>query len=96
MINGDISEQELFANISDGIQNNYELAQRLCEVYYYLAHWHINNNNLHKGIYYLKLALSTNVKDYIEYKYALVDLSIIQQQLLQENIKTVPMPAQSE
>jgi len=96
VINGDISEQELFANISDGIQNNYELAQRLCEVYYYLAHWHINNNNLHKGIYYLKLALSTNVKDYIEYKYALVDLSIIQQQLLQENIKTVPMPAQSE
>jgi len=87
VMNGDITEEEFFDNITAGVKNNDELAQRLCESYYYLAHWHINNNNLNKGIYYLKLSLASNVKDFIEYKYALIDLSMIQQKVMLEALK---------
>jgi len=81
VINGDLSEKDFFDNIANGIQTNEELAQRLCEAYYYLAHWHMNNNALDKGIYYLKLSAATNVKDFIEYKYSLIDLNNIQKKL---------------
>ncbi|MEG3756255.1 lipoprotein NlpI [Psychromonas arctica] len=81
VINGDLSEEDFFDNIANGIQTNEELAQRLCEAYYYLAHWHMNNNALDKGIYYLKLSAATNVKDFIEYKYSLIDLNNIQKKL---------------
>ena len=81
VINGSISEKDFFDNISNGVETNEELAQRLCEAYYYFAHWHMNNNNLAKGVYYLKLSATTNVKDFIEYKYALIDLDNIQHKL---------------
>ncbi|WP_413692976.1 hypothetical protein [Psychromonas sp. KJ10-2] len=81
VINGDLSEEDFFDNIANGIQTNEELAQRLCEAYYYLAHWHMNNNALDKAIYYLKLSAATNVKDFIEYKYSLIDLNNIQKKL---------------
>lgn len=81
VINGSISEKDFFDNITNGVETNEELAQRLCEAYYYLAHWHMNNNNLAKGVYYLKLSATTNVKDFIEYKYALIDLDNIQHKL---------------
>jgi len=41
----------------------------------------MNNNALDKGIYYLKLSAATNVKDFIEYKYSLIDLGNIQKKL---------------
>jgi lipoprotein NlpI len=83
VINGQITEERFFDNIANGVKTNEELAQRLCEAYYYLAHWHINNKNLSKGIYYLKLSVTANVKDFIEYKYALLDLTNIQTKLKQ-------------
>ncbi|TEW56128.1 lipoprotein NlpI [Psychromonas sp. RZ22] len=87
VMNGKISEQAFFENISNGITTNEELAQRLCEAYYYLAHWHINHNNINQGIYYLKLSLAANVQDFIEYKYALLDLKAIQTQLQHAELK---------
>jgi len=81
VINGKITEERFFNSITNGIKTNKDLAHRLCEAYYYLAHWHINNNNLTKGLYYLKLSIAANVKDFIEYKYALLDLKNIQANL---------------
>jgi len=81
VINEQITEERFFDNIANGVKTNEQLAQRLCEAYYYLAHWHINNNNLSKGIYYLKLSIAANIKDFIEYKYAFLDLKTIQNKL---------------
>ena len=89
VINGDLSEKDFFDNIANGVETNDELAQRLCEAYYYLAHWHMNNNHLNKGIYYLKLSVATNVKDFIEYKYGLIDLSHIQEKLQAQALKAI-------
>lgn len=87
VMNGNTTEADFFDNILTGVKTNEDLAQRLCEAYYYLAHWHINNGNLSQGIYYLKLSISANVKDFIEYKYALLDLSNIQQALQEQSQK---------
>lgn len=81
VINEQTSEIEFFANIAEGVESNEQLAQRLCEAYYYIGHWHINNGDMNKGIYFLKLSVASNVKEFIEYKYALVDLSMIQRKL---------------
>ena len=84
VINGKISEEQFFDNVANDVKTNKELAHRLSEAYYYLAHWHINNNNITKGLYYLKLSIAGNVKDFIEYKYALLDLKNIQSNLQQQ------------
>ena len=81
VINGKITEEQFFDNVANGVKTNEELAHRLSEAYYYLAHWHMNNNNITKGLYYLKLSIAGNVKDFIEYKYALLDLKNIQNNL---------------
>ncbi|MEL0630114.1 lipoprotein NlpI [Psychromonas aquatilis] len=84
VISGDLSEKVFFDNIANAAEGNEDLAQRLCEAYYYLGHWHMNNNNLTQGIYYLKLSVATNVKEFIEYKYAIIDLATIQSKLLKD------------
>ena len=84
VINGKMTEEQFFDNVANGVKTNEELVHRLSEAYYYLAHWHINNKNLAKGLYYLKLSIAGNVKDFIEYKYALLDLKNIQNKLRQQ------------
>lgn len=96
VINGKLSEKVFFDNVANGVKTNDELAQRLCEAYYYLAHWHMNNNELNKAIYYLKLSVATNVKDFIEYKYALIDLSNIQSKLQQQALKVLKASKQEK
>lgn len=78
VIAGRKSEREFFETVSYGVHTNKELAQRLCEAYFYLAHWHKLSGNLNKAIYYFKLSTATNIHDFIEYKYSLIELSAIQ------------------
>lgn len=84
VINGKTSEKEFFENISVGVKTNFELAQRLCEAYFYLAHWHKLSGNLDQAVYYFKLSTATNIHDFIEYKYSLIELSAIQSELQSE------------
>lgn len=72
------TEGQLLENISRGITSNVELAQRLCEAYFYLGHWHKMSGNLKKAVYYFKLSVATNVHDFVEYKYSLMELASIQ------------------
>ncbi|MFT6985019.1 MAG: lipoprotein NlpI [Psychromonas sp.] len=78
VIAGRKTEMEFFETVSYGVNTNKELAQRLCEAYFYLAHWHKLSGNLNKAIYYFKLSTSTNIHDFIEYKYSLIELASIQ------------------
>jgi lipoprotein NlpI len=75
------SESQFFTNVGKGINSNKEMAQRLCEAYFYLGHWHKLAGNLDKAIYYFKLTTTTNIHEFIEYKYALMELASIQQDL---------------
>jgi lipoprotein NlpI len=89
VIAGRISEKEFFSKIGKGIKTNKEVAQRLCEAYFYLGHWHKLAGNLDKAIYYFKLTTTTNIHEYIEYKYALMELVSIQKELQEQAEKSV-------
>jgi lipoprotein NlpI len=88
VIAGRISEKEFFSKIGNGITTNKEIAQRLCEAYFYLGHWHKLAGNVDKAIYYFKLTTTTNIHEYIEYKYALMELVSIQKELQEQAQKS--------
>jgi lipoprotein NlpI len=81
---GRTSESEFFVNVTDGVQSNKELAERLCEAYFYLGHWHKQHGQLDKAIYYFKMTTTSNIHEFIEYKYALMELALIQKDLQQQ------------
>ena len=69
--------------------SNKEIAERLCEAYFYLGHWHKLAGNLDKAIYYFKLTSTTGIHEFIEYKYALMELASIQKELLEESTSKI-------
>ncbi|PKF60600.1 lipoprotein NlpI [Psychromonas sp. psych-6C06] len=79
------TEKEFFESISQGVNSNKQMAERLCEAYFYLGYWHKLAGNLDKAIYYFKLATTTNIHEFIEYKYALMELASIQKELAQSS-----------
>lgn len=81
VIAGRTTENDFLESLSYGVRTNKELAQRLCEAYFYLAHWHKLSGNLEKAVYYFKLSTATNIHEFIEYKYALIELAAIQRML---------------
>jgi len=81
VIAGRISEQTFFEQVGRSVKSNKELAQRLCEAYFYLGYWHQYAGDLEQAIYYFKLTTTTNIHEFIEYKYALMALSSIQEDL---------------
>ncbi|WP_022940438.1 lipoprotein NlpI [Psychromonas hadalis] len=80
VIAGRLSEKDFFKEISRGVNSNKEMAQRLCEAYFYLGHMHKLAGNVDKAIYYFKLTTTTNIHEFIEYKYALIELAAIQKE----------------
>ncbi|GLS91634.1 lipoprotein NlpI [Psychromonas marina] len=84
VVAGRTSENEFFANIANGVKSNKEMAERLCEAYFYLGHWHKLAGNLDRAIYYFKMTTTTNIHEFIEYKYALMELTSIQRELQQQ------------
>ncbi|WP_372761845.1 lipoprotein NlpI [Pseudoalteromonas sp.] len=74
---GELSEYDFLSAISDGVKSEQEYAQRLCEAYFYLAKLHQAAGNINLASDYFKLALSTNVHEFIEYKYARLELELM-------------------
>jgi lipoprotein NlpI len=87
VIAGRTPESVFFADVAKGVASNKQMAERLCEAYFYLAHWHQLNGELDKAIYYFKMATTTNIHEFIEYKYALMELASIQQALQKELVE---------
>ena len=74
---GDIDEETLLNGISQGVESQQELSQRLCEAYFYLAKLHQAKGEETLATDYFRLALSTNVYEFVEYKYARLELAIM-------------------
>ncbi|MCW8108589.1 lipoprotein NlpI [Alteromonas ponticola] len=71
---GELTEQQVLAALLDGISSQKELTDRLCEAYFYLGKFHTQQGNRGIAANYFKLALSTNVFDYVEHRYARLEL----------------------
>ena len=86
-----ITEGTLLRALISGVTSQQELTDRLCEAYFYLGKYHSARGERGIASNYFKLALSTNVFEYIEHRYARLELNI-----LRENAnKTEQPPAQT-
>ena len=74
---GKIDEETYIASLSQGIQSNQALAERLCEAYFYLGKWYQTQGNDVLAASFYKLSLSNNVYEFIEHKYALLELDLL-------------------
>ena len=72
---GTSSETALLNSLIEGISSQKELTDRLCEAYFYLGKYHSALGNKGIASNYFKLALSTNVYDYVEHRYARIELN---------------------
>lgn len=71
---GDIDENSLLDSLIVGIENRAELNNRVCEAYFYIGKYHSRIGNSGIARNYFKLALSTNVFEYVEHRYARLEL----------------------
>lgn len=72
---GKLDEQNFIDNMGKNIQNGRELVDRLCEGYFYLAKFKLLNNEVEAAKNYFRLVLSTNVHEFVEHKYARLELN---------------------
>jgi lipoprotein NlpI len=79
---GEVSEQQLLAKATEPGTEPTKLTEQLCEAYFYLAQWHLLQNNPTQAAVYFKRALATNVYEFVEHKYARLELDRLRQQVV--------------
>lgn len=84
---GEFNEQQLLAKATEPGTEPVKLTEQLCEAYFYLAKWHLLQNNPTQAAVYFKRALSTNVYEFVEHRYARLELDKLRQQVV-ENATT--------
>ncbi|MBD1390703.1 lipoprotein NlpI [Neiella sp. HB171785] len=79
-----ISVNDFMRTLPVGIGSEEAYAERLCEAYFYLgklaAH---TDESIYAGNFF-RLALATNVYDFVEHRYAMLELKRLSQEKLQE------------
>jgi len=65
-----ISERQFVDGLTNGINNQDQLAERLCEAYFYLGIFVRQYDQPERALNYFKLALATNVYEFVEHRYA--------------------------
>ncbi|NLS12720.1 lipoprotein NlpI [Vibrio sp. SM6] len=88
MMLDEVTEEDAFRAIIAGSRENELLAQRLTEAYFYLGKRHQMANDFASAISLYKLAVSFNVYEYIEHRYAFLELAVIYRQLQAERAAT--------
>jgi len=74
---GTATESELLNTLISGVTSQQQLTDRLCEAYFYLGKYHSAKGNRGVASNYFKLALSTNVFEYVEHRYARLELTLL-------------------
>jgi lipoprotein NlpI len=72
---GKVDETAVIADLVDDVKSQKQLNDRLCEAYFYLGKYHSDLGNKIKAANYFKLSLSTNVFEYVEYRFSRVELA---------------------
>jgi len=65
-----ISERQFIDGLTKGVNSQAELAERLCEAYFYLGIFVRQYDQPERALNYFKLALATNVYEFVEHRYA--------------------------
>lgn len=72
---GELSEKALLESILVGLNNPRQLAERLCEAYFYLAKWHQARGDANQALIYYHKTLATNVYEFVEHRYARMEMA---------------------
>jgi len=78
---GKTTENALLSALIGGVTNQQQLTDRLCEAYFYLGKYHSARSNRGIASNYFKLALSTNVFEYVEHRYARLELNLLRDEV---------------
>lgn len=78
---GEISYNAFIDNLTANVNSNRQLTERLCEAYFYLGKMHEDNGERDLAANYFKLALSTNVYEFVEHRYAKLELDLMRESL---------------
>lgn len=72
---GKKSKEEVFNLAKDGLKHPSEYAERLCEAYFYMAKIAQKRGDNAEAANYFRLALATNIYDFVEHRYARLELA---------------------
>ncbi|WP_070972362.1 lipoprotein NlpI [Vibrio sonorensis] len=85
IILGEVSDQQALVAIQNGARGDNNLqAERLTEAYFYLGKRLQNEGDYARAVAMYKLAISFNVYEYVEHRYAYIELNNIIQQYREE------------
>lgn len=73
---GQLSETQFLAQITEGVVGQQQYLERLCEAYFYLAKLYQARGKQAVAVDFFKLALATNVYEFVEHKYARLELEL--------------------
>ena len=76
---GELSQDRFIGQLTQNVSSNKMLTDRLCEAYFYLGKYAQFNGQNQVAINFFKLALSTNVYEFVEHRYAKLELDLIRQ-----------------
>lgn len=85
MMVGEVSDVTAFETILNSTSKNTLLAQRLTETYFYLAKRYEFEGKNADALAFFKLAVSFNVYEYVEHRYAFLEMERIYKELKKEN-----------
>lgn len=84
LYSGQISQDEFLQSLTVGVRSNKELTERLCEAYFYLGKYSQFYGDVNTAANFFKLAMGTNVYQFIEHRYAKLELAIIRADMQQK------------
>lgn len=76
---GKLSHQAFLSQLTKDVSSNKALTDRLCEAYFYLGKMHQASGEENIAANYFKLALSTNVYEFVEHRYAKLELDLMRE-----------------
>ncbi len=74
---GNIEQAQFISDLTKNVKSNKELTDRLCEAYFYLGKYNQSLGRLSAAANFFKLSLSTNVYEFVEHRYARLELDLM-------------------
>ncbi|GHF96559.1 lipoprotein NlpI [Thalassotalea marina] len=74
---GKLTQAQFLKKVTENISSNKEFSERLCEAYFYLGKLNLMQGKKRAAANFYKLALSTNVYEFVEHRYAKLELELI-------------------
>lgn len=91
-----ISQAQFVDGLTNNIKSPKELAERLCEAYFYLGIYARIYQQPELALNYFKLSLATNVFEFVEHRYARRELLETRLQIHQNNLQKKKLKQASE